>query len=419
MRKRIDNKGFTLAELLIVVAIIAVLVAISIPIFSTQLEKSREATDLANVRSAYAEVMTAAITEDHDATYTGDGTKLYSSADNLYKAVVPLKQRKAGWAVKSDNLTVGGINRDTMLGTNWIGDPSGSESGTCEVSYNPSTDMVILKWDGETVSTPTASATIAGLGTTLRRLGGGWGADSNGLMSIGAASSNESASKVTLTTTPIALAKGATVTIENQDGYQSGYFLMKYDADKGGYVKVVDSGWKSGTITVPITEEGYYLAVNTKKTSENITVAEAQANVKLTITGNENAYSTEGMTATSFSSLDGVTATAGKTLTNSTSSKTGGTLTEDNGYYRGYATVAASEGQILSITAADNAKFAYFFATDDNTVLFDSGWLDVGDETAIVIPQDCKVIIQVQQSGSKMTDESLSAALKSVSIYSK
>ena len=62
--KSFDNKGFTLAELLIVVAIIAVLVAISIPIFTTQLEKSREATDLANVRSAYAEVMTAAITED-------------------------------------------------------------------------------------------------------------------------------------------------------------------------------------------------------------------------------------------------------------------------------------------------------------------------------------------------------------------
>ena len=35
MSKR--NKGFTLAELLIVVAVIAVLVAISIPIFSSQL----------------------------------------------------------------------------------------------------------------------------------------------------------------------------------------------------------------------------------------------------------------------------------------------------------------------------------------------------------------------------------------------
>ena len=53
-----NKKGFTLAELLIVVAIIAVLVAIAIPVFTTQLERSREATDLANIRAAYAEAMT-------------------------------------------------------------------------------------------------------------------------------------------------------------------------------------------------------------------------------------------------------------------------------------------------------------------------------------------------------------------------
>ena len=49
-----NRKGFTLAELLIVVAIIGVLVAVSIPIFSAQLEKSREATDIANMRAAKA-----------------------------------------------------------------------------------------------------------------------------------------------------------------------------------------------------------------------------------------------------------------------------------------------------------------------------------------------------------------------------
>ena len=58
-----NKKGFTLAELLIVVAIIAVLVAISIPIFNSQLEKSRDAVDAANVRSAYAEASAAYLTE--------------------------------------------------------------------------------------------------------------------------------------------------------------------------------------------------------------------------------------------------------------------------------------------------------------------------------------------------------------------
>ncbi len=56
-----NKKGFTLAELLIVVAIIAVLVAIAIPVFSAQLEKSKLATDTANVRSAYAEVVADAL----------------------------------------------------------------------------------------------------------------------------------------------------------------------------------------------------------------------------------------------------------------------------------------------------------------------------------------------------------------------
>lgn len=61
--KKNNKRGFTLAELLIVVAIIAVLVAIAIPVFTTQLEKSREATDVANIRSAYASLMTDYLTE--------------------------------------------------------------------------------------------------------------------------------------------------------------------------------------------------------------------------------------------------------------------------------------------------------------------------------------------------------------------
>ena len=52
-----NKKGFTLAELLIVVAIIGVLVAISIPIFTTQLKKARLATNKANARSALSAAM--------------------------------------------------------------------------------------------------------------------------------------------------------------------------------------------------------------------------------------------------------------------------------------------------------------------------------------------------------------------------
>ena len=49
-----NKKGFTLAELLVVVAIVGILVAISIPVFTAQLSKARKATNLANLRAAKA-----------------------------------------------------------------------------------------------------------------------------------------------------------------------------------------------------------------------------------------------------------------------------------------------------------------------------------------------------------------------------
>ena len=55
--KKLNKKGFTLAELLIVVAIIAVLVAISIPIFTAQLNKAKYSADEANARSIYSEMV--------------------------------------------------------------------------------------------------------------------------------------------------------------------------------------------------------------------------------------------------------------------------------------------------------------------------------------------------------------------------
>ena len=52
--KKNYRKGFTLVELVVVVAILGILVAVVTPVFSGYIEKSRETTDLSNVRTAYS-----------------------------------------------------------------------------------------------------------------------------------------------------------------------------------------------------------------------------------------------------------------------------------------------------------------------------------------------------------------------------
>lgn len=53
------KKGFTLAELLIAIAIMGVLVGIAIPVLNSQLEKSRKAKDLHTARSIESVLATA------------------------------------------------------------------------------------------------------------------------------------------------------------------------------------------------------------------------------------------------------------------------------------------------------------------------------------------------------------------------
>ena len=69
--------GFTLVEMLIVVAIIAILIAVSIPMVGNSLESAREAVDESNARAAISlatiEVLTKNINSDTEWGYKVDG----------------------------------------------------------------------------------------------------------------------------------------------------------------------------------------------------------------------------------------------------------------------------------------------------------------------------------------------------------
>lgn len=69
-----DKKGFTLAELLIVVAILAILIAVSVPIFTSQLNNSKKKTDDSNERAAKV----AAVAAFYDLTTTPTGDTVYN-----------------------------------------------------------------------------------------------------------------------------------------------------------------------------------------------------------------------------------------------------------------------------------------------------------------------------------------------------
>lgn len=116
-------------EMLIVIAIVAVLISVAVPVLSSQLERSREAVDLANVRSAYAQVSTEALLGNTGVPVT-----------------VKLKQKQAGWQ-SADPVNIGGIvhsngDKDT---DNWKGDAA--PDGSCVVSYDE-THGVVLTWSG-------------------------------------------------------------------------------------------------------------------------------------------------------------------------------------------------------------------------------------------------------------------------------
>jgi type IV pilus assembly protein PilA len=124
--KKLNKKGFTLAELLIVVAIIAVMAAIAIPIFTAQLGKAQAATDEANIRSGYANASANALT---DSTVVKGTTAWYLNPDGTVGTASTGAYTTKG---NSDDLDKAGVNIGGTADIQWT-------SGKT-VSYQVTTD---------------------------------------------------------------------------------------------------------------------------------------------------------------------------------------------------------------------------------------------------------------------------------------
>ncbi len=94
MKKLTNKKGFTLIEMLVVIAIIAILVAIIIPVVQSSTIKAAAAADAANMRSYKAEIATAFLSKEKSGT----------AADAPMKVVV----------ANNGNVTVTGIDTPVM-----------------------------------------------------------------------------------------------------------------------------------------------------------------------------------------------------------------------------------------------------------------------------------------------------------------
>ena len=157
MKKIKNSKGFTLMEMLIVVAIIAVLVAIAIPTFTTSLNKARVATDEANIRSGYAAVMADVLTNQISTESTVEG-KTDNATDMTYTLLVDgtVKREGAGsttqtYATKgklSNSVAANGVNIAGYTFTAW------DKNQTVTYEYKGDSNTVTIKV-GETAGTKT------------------------------------------------------------------------------------------------------------------------------------------------------------------------------------------------------------------------------------------------------------------------
>ena len=142
--KKLNKKGFTLIEMLVVIAIIAILVAIIIPIVSSATQKAAAATNAANMRSYKAEVVTSYL--------SNDGNVVVNSSKKITTNTIKTPAMKA---VKSDDPNVNCTKGDAGI-TATNNDNVTAGSGKWNVKFDGS-DFIVT-YDGYTIAQMAAVA---------------------------------------------------------------------------------------------------------------------------------------------------------------------------------------------------------------------------------------------------------------------
>lgn len=91
-QKEMNNKGFSLVELIVVIAIMVVLVAVLAPVFTKYVEQSRRATDVQNANAIAEAVLIDVAENSPKAVFVATPTEL--TADNLPEAIASLPEVK-------------------------------------------------------------------------------------------------------------------------------------------------------------------------------------------------------------------------------------------------------------------------------------------------------------------------------------
>ena len=130
-KKQKNNKGFSLVELIVVIAIMAVLVGVLAPQFIKYVERSRQSTDLQNVE----ELKNAVEVEAADNGITADAVITINGGKATLTGVSPASLSKTEDSLKSSGWTNGAKKTYSSSNLKW------THSGTTVNTKDPKRDM--------------------------------------------------------------------------------------------------------------------------------------------------------------------------------------------------------------------------------------------------------------------------------------